>query len=267
MQISCGRSILAVGAGNGLVARCAEEAGCDLLVVYNSGYYRLNGLPSLVGSLPVGDANAMMLEMGSRSIIPAVQKTPVIGGVYASDPTRNKEDILDGVERAGFSGIINFPTVGRVDGRYRRELEAAGLGYDNDVELVSRAHARGLFTMAYVFNAQEARQMAEAGLDVLVGHVGLTAGGDVGSKIAIGFEQAVETLRGIFDGALAARDDVIFLSHGGPIVTPEDAERANLGAGAVGFVAASSIERLPVEAAVKETCRSFKRIAAHTRPA
>ena len=257
-QIDQSRSILVVGAGNGLIARCAEDAGADLIVVYNSGYYRLNGLPSLVGNLPVGDANAMMLDLGGRSVIPATRNVPVIGGVYGVDPTRDIRDIFDGMERVGYSGVINFPTVGRVDGRYREELEASGLGYGKEIEMVRLARERGRFTMAYVFTADEAERMAHAGLDVLVGHVGLTGGGDVGSSLAITLDDAVKSLQTIYDGARGVRDDMIFLSHGGPIITAEHAEYVNLRTSAVGFVAASSIERIPVEVTVKEACRSFK---------
>ncbi len=259
-QIQARRSILVVGAGNGLVARCAEDAGADLIVVYNSGYYRLNGLPSLVGNLPVGDANTMVVELGRKGIIPAVRNMPVIGGVYGVDPTRDIEDVLKSVEDVGYSGVINFPTVGRVDGRYREELEASGLGYDKEIEMVRVAHERGLFTMAYVFTAEQAARMAQAGLDVLVGHVGLTGGGDVGSSLAISLDGAVTFLESIYDGARRERSDVIFLSHGGPIITAEDAEYVNNRTGAVGFVAASSVERIPVELAVKAACRSFKAI-------
>lgn len=259
-QIQARRSILVVGAGNGLVARCAEDAGADLIVVYNSGYYRLNGLPSLVGNLPVGDANTMVVELGRKGIIPAVRNMPVIGGVYGVDPTRDIEDVLKSVEDVGYSGVINFPTVGRVDGRYREELEASGLGYDKEIEMVRVAHERGLFTMAYVFTAEQAARMAQAGLDVLVGHVGLTGGGDVGSSLAISLDGAVTFLKSIYDGARRERSDVIFLSHGGPIITAEDAEYVNNRTGAVGFVAASSVERIPVELAVKAACRSFKAI-------
>jgi predicted TIM-barrel enzyme len=259
-QVARQRSLLVVGAGNGLVARCAEDAGADLIVVYNSGYYRLNGLPSLVGNLPVGDANTMMLDLGKRSVIPATRDVPVIGGVYGVDPTRDIEDVLIGMEQIGYSGVINFPTVGRVDGRYRQELEAAGLGYGKEIEMVRRAHQRGLFTMAYVFTPEEGARMAEAGLDVLVGHVGLTGGGDVGSSLLKSLDDAVEFLQGIYDGALRVRDDVICLSHGGPIIGAEEAEYVNLRTSAVGFVAASSVERIPVEVAVKEACRSMKSI-------
>jgi predicted TIM-barrel enzyme len=259
-EIKSHKSILVVGAGNGLVARCAEDAGADLIVVYNSGYYRLNGLPSLVGNLPVGDANAMVVELGRKGIIPATRNVPVIGGVYGVDPTRNIKDVLESLERVGYSGVINFPTVGRVDGRYRQELEAAGLGYGKEIEMVRVAHERGLFTMAYVFTADEATRMAEAGLDVLVAHVGLTGGGDVGSSMALDLDGAVALVESIYEGARRVRDDVIFLSHGGPIIDANDAEYVNQRTGAVGFVAASSIERIPVEVAVKAACRSFKTI-------
>lgn len=259
-QIQTHRSILVVGAGNGLVARCAEDAGADLIVVYNSGYYRLNGLPSLVGNLPVGDANTMVVELGRKGIIPAVRNVPVIGGVYGVDPTRDIEDVLKSVADVGYSGVINFPTVGRVDGRYRQELEASGLGYGKEIEMVRIAHERGLFTMAYVFTADQAAHMAQAGLDVLVGHAGLTGGGDVGSSLAISLDGAVTFLETIYEGARRVRNDMIFLSHGGPIITAEDAEYVNHRTGAVGFVAASSVERIPVEVAVKAACRSFKGI-------
>ncbi len=266
-EIAAQRSLLVVGAGNGLVARCAEDAGTDLIVVYNSGFYRLNGLPSLVGNLPVGDANAMVIEMGSRSILPAVRDVPVIGGLYGVDPTRDISDVLDSVERVGYSGIINFPTVGRIDGRWRAELEASGLGYAKEIEMIRLAHARGLFTMAYVFTAEQAARMAEAGLDVLVGHVGLTGGGDVGSSLSIGLDSAVTFLEDVFEGARKVRSDMIFLSHGGPIITAEHAEYVNQRTGAVGFVAASSVERIPVETAVKDACRGFKQIGIGDRTA
>lgn len=259
-QVGQGHSILVVGAGNGLVARCAEDAGADVIVVYNSGYYRLNGLPSLVGHLPIGDANAMVAELGRKAVIPAVRDVPVVGGVYGVDPTRDIDSVLESIEEVGYSGVINFPTVGRIDGRFREELEACGLGYGKEIEMVRAAHRRGLFTMAYVFTAEEATRMAEAGLDALVGHVGLTGGGDVGSSLTIGLDDAVSRLEAIYEGARRVRDDMILLSHGGPIVTAEDAEYVNQRAGSVGFVAASSVERIPVETAVKAACRNFKAI-------
>jgi predicted TIM-barrel enzyme len=259
-QITKRSSLLVVGAGNGLVARCAEEAGADLVVVYNSGYFRLNGHPSLLGNLPVGDANQIMLELGERSVIPATREVPVIGGIYGVDPTRDFDRLIDEMGRVGFSGAINFPTVGRVDGQYRLDLEAAGLGFQNEVEKLRRARSRNFFTMAYVYSPDNARSMAEAGVDVIVGHCGLTAGGDVGSTRAMELDRAVEVLKDIFAAAKQARDDVILMSHGGPIVSSEDAEWVNLRTGAVGFVAASSIERIPIEGSLKAACRSFKSI-------
>lgn len=245
-----------------LVARCVEEAGADLIVVYNSGYFRLNGLPSFVGNLPVGDANALMLELGHRSIIPATRSIPVIGGVYGSDPTRRIGTVLDEMVKVGYTGVINFPTVGRIDGQFRQELEAAGCGFEREVDLISMARSRDLFSLAYVFTPSEAAQMTEAGADVIVGHVGRTSGGDVGSQFAPALEEAINRLREIFFAARQVRDDVLLLSHGGPIITAKDAEFVNIRTGAAGFVAASSIERIPVEAALKNACREFKAIRA-----
>ncbi len=259
-------SLLVVGAGNGLVARCAEDAGADLVVVYNSGYYRLNGHPSMVGNLPVGDANQIMLDLGGRAVIPATRDIPVIGGVYGVDPTRDMGRLFEDMHRAGFSGSINFPTVGRIDGQYRLDLEAAGLGFGREVDMVRRARDAELFTMAYVYTPDDARRMVDAGVDVIVGHCGLTAGGDVGSKNAMALERAVTVLRGIFEAARKARADIILLSHGGPISSVADADLVNRETGAVGFVAASSVERIPVETALKEACRGFKTIKVAAQP-
>ncbi|HVY99714.1 MAG TPA: phosphoenolpyruvate hydrolase family protein [Dongiaceae bacterium] len=257
-QIAMHRSLLVVGAGNGLVARCAEAAGADLIVVYNSGFYRLNGHPSLLGNLPIGDANEVMLTLGSRNVIPATKAIPVIGGVYGVDPTRDKRQLFESMQLAGYSGIINFPTVGRIDGQYRKDLEASGLGFQREVEAVALARSMGLFTMCYVYSPSDARSMAEAGVDVLVGHVGLTAGGDVGSTNAMQLDLAVATLNEIFRASLTVRNDLILLSHGGPIVSPSDAEYVNMRTDAVGFVAASSIERIPIETTIKRACTEFK---------
>lgn len=259
-EVAAGRSILVVGAGNGLVARCAEDAGADLVVVYNSGFFRLNGLPSLVGLLPVGDANAIMMRLGRESIVPARRRIPIIAGVYGVDPTRDVADVLDAVEEIRFSGVINFPTIGRFDGQYRKELEAAGLGFANEVEMIRQARARELLTLAYVYTPAEAALMAEAGVDVIVGHMGLTSGGDVGAAYPLHMDDAVRRLQAIFDAALAVRDDLLLLSHGGPISDAADAEYVNLRTSAMGFVAASSFERIPVEVALKATCDRFKSI-------
>ncbi|MBX3538270.1 MAG: phosphoenolpyruvate hydrolase family protein [Chelatococcus sp.] len=259
-QIEAKQSILVVGAGNGLVARCAEQAGADLVVVYNSGYFRLNGHPSMVGNLPVGDANEIMLRLGERAVIPATKDIPVVGGAYGVDPTRDMDRLLEQISGVGFSGIINFPTVGRIDGQYRKDLEAAGLGFCREADMVRRARDKDMFTMAYVYSPEDTRMMVEAGVDVIVGHCGLTAGGDVGSLNAMPLDNAVSTLKTLFEAAKSAREDIILLSHGGPISSPEDAEYVNFHTDAVGFVAASSVERIPIEETLKSACRSFKSI-------
>lgn len=259
-QIGASQSILVVGAGNGLVARCAEDAGADLIVVYNSGYFRLNGHPSMLGNLPIGNANEIMLELGARSVIPVTRDVPVVGGVYGVDPTRDMGLLFEDMRRAGFSGVINFPTVGRIDGQYRRDLEAAGLGFAHEVEMIRRAHAEDMLTMSYVYTPEDALRMVEAGCDVIVGHCGLTAGGDVGSTNAMALERAFEVLNGIFDAVRRVNPSVILLSHGGPLSSAADAELANLKTGAVGFVAASSVERIPIEQTLKDACRGFKGI-------
>jgi predicted TIM-barrel enzyme len=259
-QMDAGQSLLVVGAGNGLVARCVDDAGADLIVVYNSGYFRLDGHVSMIGNLPVGDANAIMLELGERHVIPAVRHTPVIGGVYAADPTRNKARLMRMMQAIGYAGVINFPTIGRIDGRYRQELEAQGISFQREVEMVRLARENDYFSMAYVYSPDDAAAMAEAGADVIIGHVGLTVGGDVGSNLAMRLDEAVESLKAMFAAAKAVRSDVILLSHGGPISSPQDAELVNLRTGAAGFVGASSVERIPVEVALKEVCRQFKAI-------
>ncbi len=254
-----GRSILTVGAGNGLVARCSADAGADLIVVYNSGMYRLNGLPSIVASLPIGNANEVALDMGKQIGLRA-GSVPMIAGVYGPDPTRDKERLLSGVIEVGYEGIINFPTVARIDGNFRKELEAAGLGFKNEVEIVAMARIREIFSCAYVFTAEEAVMMADAGADVIVGHMGRTSGGDVGAKNVLALDAAVQRLNHMFGEIKKVRDDVILLSHGGPIENAEDAEYVNLRTDAVGFVAASSVERIPVEETLKSACAGIKSI-------
>jgi predicted TIM-barrel enzyme len=265
-QIAAKRSLLVVGAGNGLVARCAEDAGADLIVVYNSGYFRLNGHPSMLGNLPIGNANEIMLELGGRSVIPVTRDVPVIGGVYGVDPTRDMGMLFEDMRRAGFSGVINFPTVGRIDGQYRVDLEATGLGFGREVEMVRRARADDMLTMSYVYKPEDALRMVDAGCDVIVGHCGLTAGGDVGSTNAMALEKAFDVLNGIFDAVRKVAPEVILLSHGGPLSSIADAELANVRTGAVGFVAASSIERIPIEHALKDACRGFKGIKVGEAP-
>jgi predicted TIM-barrel enzyme len=257
-ESNAGISILAVGAGTGLVARCADRGGADLIVVYNSGYYRMNGLPSFVGNMPVGNANDMMLALGRESIMPYKRTTPVIAGVYAVDPTRHLPDVLAVLEDLGYSGVINFPSVGSIEGARRREMEVAGYGYARECEMMTLARARDLFTMAYVYTPDDATAMARAGVDCIVGHMGFTSGGDIGASFAFGLDDAATALEGIFDAALAVRKDLILLSHGGPIATAKDAQYINDRTKAVGFVAASTFERIPIERALQQACSEFK---------
>lgn len=259
-QIADGYAIVCAGVGTGLVARCAEAEGVSLLVVYNSGFFRQHGLPSSVGNLPLANANDLMLHLGTHHILPIVKRTPVVAGVYACDPTKDMNVFLRTVSEAGFSGVINFPTVGRLDGNFRADLESFGFGYDREVEMIALARKIDLFTMAYAFTPDEARRMVRAGVDVLVAHVGVTGGGDVGSRRTMDLRTAAERTREICAAARAERGDIICLSHGGPIIGPEDAEYINREAGTVGFVGASSIERIPVEKAIREACRSFRKI-------
>ena len=257
-QMDAKRSLLVVGAGNGLVARCAERGGADLIVVYSSGHFRTNGLPSFVASLPVGDANAITIELGRRDIVPKRRSVPVIGGVYAADPTRIIADVLDEVEEVGYSGVINFPSVARLEGGLRQEMEHAGYGFERECEMIAESRKRELFTLAYVRNVPHAEMMTRAGVDVIVGHMGFTQGGDIGASTAITMDQSVEKLNDMFNAARAVRSDVILLTHGGPITSAADVEYTNLRTAAAGFVAASSFERIPIENALKQACAEFK---------
>ncbi|WP_219465195.1 phosphoenolpyruvate hydrolase family protein [Nonomuraea rhizosphaerae] len=257
-EITAGRQIVATGAGSGLVARVADRSAVDLIVVYSSGKFRQDGLASIVGALPVANANEVMLELGRERIFPVVRDTPVIGGIYTHDPTRDLDDLLDQMITTGYSGVINFPTVGRIDGSYRADLESLGFGFAQEVEMLRRAAARDLLTLAYVYTPHEAAQVVEAGVDVVVAHGGVTGGGDIGLARTRTLDATAETFTGIFDAARAARDDVVVLTHGGPIITPEDAAEIAARTGAHGFVGASSTERIPIENALKTVYAAFK---------
>ncbi|WBU52039.1 phosphoenolpyruvate hydrolase family protein [Paracoccus sp. SCSIO 75233] len=258
-EIAAKRFVLMQGAGIGLVARLVEQSGIDLIAVYNTGYYRMNGVASIYGTLPIGNANDVVLKLADQ-IMPVVKETPLIGGVYAHDPTRSQDQSLQALKAAGFSGVINVPTIGRIDGTYHRDLESVGIAFSREVDLMRRAMEHDLYTVAYVYNAREAVLMAEAGVDMLVGHVGLTGGGDVGAPGAISMEAAIAEFNEIFDAVGAVRDDVALLSHGGPVISPEDAAHVSAHTAAVGFVGASSIERIPVEHAIKDVTTRFKEI-------
>ena len=253
--------IIGGGAGTGLSAKCEEEGGIDLIVIYNSGRYRMAGRGSLAGMMPYGDANAIVVEMAAE-VLPVVKKVPVLAGVCGTDPFRLMPVFLKQLKEMGFAGIQNFPTVGLFDGTFRANLEETGMGYGLEVDLVSLARGLDLLTSPYCFNPEEATAMAQAGADILVPHLGLTTSGNIGAKTAVALEAAPGLVQAMHDAAKAVNPDIIVLCHGGPIATPEDAAfvLANT-TGVVGFYGASSMERLPTERALVETVRQFKNIA------
>jgi predicted TIM-barrel enzyme len=259
-QVDAGRPIIGAGAGIGLSAKCAELGGVDLIIIYNSGRYRMAGHGSLAGLLPYGDANAIVVEMAGE-VLPVVEDTPVLAGVCGTDPFRLMPVFLRELQRIGFSGVQNFPTVGLMDGLYRQNLEETGMGYGLEVEMIREAAALGLLTAPYVFTVDEARAMTEAGADVLVPHMGLTTKGAIGAQTAKTLDESVELIQAMAFAAHEVNPEVLVLCHGGPIAEPEDAayvlERTT---GVVGFFGASSMERLPVEVAITENMRRFKAI-------
>ena len=262
-QVSARRPIVGAGAGTGLSAKFIERGGADLLIVYNSGRFRMAGHSSMCGLLPLGDANAIVMEMGEREILPVVRDTPVIAGVNGTDPTRDLRRFLRTIAATGFSGVNNFPTVGLFDGRIRQELEASGLGFQREVDMIDAAHEQGLFTIVYVFTPEEAAAMTAVGADVVIAHMGLTVGGSVGmsTNAAFSLDDSCVRVESIAAAASAVRDDVLVLCHGGPIAEPSDAEYVMKRTSAVGFVGASSMERLPVEHALTEVTQAFKSTA------
>jgi predicted TIM-barrel enzyme len=259
-QVEAGKPIIGSGAGTGLSAKCAEAGGADLIIIYNSGRYRMAGRGSLAGLLPYGDANAIVVEMAGE-VLPIVRETPVLAGVCGTDPFRLMPVFLRQLLELGFSGVQNFPTVGLVDGTFRANLEETGMGYGLEVEMIRAASGLGLLTAPYVFTPDDARAMAEAGADVLVPHMGLTTGGAIGAETAKTLDECVELVQAMRDAAVEESPDVLVLCHGGPIAEPEDAayvlERTE---GVVGFFGASSMERLPTEIAMTENMRRFKSI-------
>jgi predicted TIM-barrel enzyme len=259
-QIAARRPIIGAGAGTGLSAKCAEAGGADLIIIYNSGRYRMAGRGSLAGMMPYGDANAIVMDM-AREVLPVVRETPVLAGVCGTDPFRLMDRFLDDVQRAGFSGVQNFPTVGLIDGTFRAGLEETGMGYGLEVEMIRRARELGLLTAPYVFTGDEARAMADAGADVLVPHMGLTTGGAIGSRSGITLDEAVERVQALHDAAQAVNPEILCLCHGGPIAEPGDARHViERTSGVVGFFGASSMERLPTEVAMTENMQRFKSI-------
>ncbi|MEM9811331.1 MAG: phosphoenolpyruvate hydrolase family protein [Pseudomonadota bacterium] len=255
-----GEPIIGGGAGTGLSAKCEEAGGIDLIVIYNSGRYRMAGRGSLAGLMPYGDANGVVMEMAGE-VLPVVKKTPVLAGVCASDPFRLIDRFLDQVKAAGFSGVQNFPTVGLIDGTFRANLEETGMGFAHEIEMIRMAAERDLLTTPYVFSEADARAMAEAGADIIVVHLGLTTGGAIGADTAVTIEDAPRLTDAWAAAALEVNPDAIVLVHGGPVAMPEDADYVLRNTkNCHGFYGASSMERLPTEVALTEQTKRFKEI-------
>jgi predicted TIM-barrel enzyme len=255
-----GQPIIGAGAGTGISAKGEENGGADLIVIYNSGRYRMAGRGSLAGMMPYGDANGVVVDM-AREVLPVVARTPVLAGVCGTDPFRQMDVFLDEIARLGFSGVQNFPTVGLIDGRFRAGLEETGMGYGCEVEMIAKAHARDLLTTPYVFDPVEAKAMARAGADILVCHFGLTVGGSIGATTAPRLADCPALTEAMAEAAFAVNPEILILVHGGPIAEPADAEYVLARARHChGFYGASSMERLPVERALAAQVANFKAI-------
>ncbi|KAK5320229.1 ToMV susceptible protein tm-1(GCR26) [Exophiala xenobiotica] len=256
--IKNGKPIVGAGAGTGLSAKFIETGGADLIIIYNSGRFRMAGRGSLAGLMPYGDANAVVVDMASE-VLPIVNKTGVLAGVCGTDPFRMMPKFLQQLKSMGFCGVQNFPTVGLIDGTFRANLEETGMGYDKEVAMIAEAHKLDLLTTPYVFNVDEAEQMAEAGADCLVAHMGLTTSGSIGARTGKSLDDCVELIQNIRDAAVKINSDIIILCHGGPIAEPKDASYVlSRTKGVHGFFGASSMERLPVEIAITNTTKEFK---------
>ncbi len=260
-KIEAGKPIIGGGAGTGLSAKWEERGGIDLIVIYNSGRYRMAGRGSLAGLLPYGNANDVVVEMASE-VLPVVEHTPVLAGVCGTDPFYDPDVFLPELTRLGFSGVQNFPTVGLFDGTLRVNLEETGMGYPLEVEMIGKASALGMLTTPYVFSEEDAIAMTESGADVIVAHMGLTTGGSIGAETGRTLEECVPVINGWAAAAKSVRDDVIVLAHGGPIAMPPEAEYILQNCeGVHGFYGASSMERLPVEQALKAQTEAFIQIS------
>jgi predicted TIM-barrel enzyme len=259
-QVARGIPIIGAGAGTGISAKCEELGGADLIIIYNSGRFRMAGRGSIAGLMPYGDANQIVVEM-AREVIPIVRKTPVLAGVCGTDPFRLMPDFLEELKKLGFSGVQNFPTVGLFEGMARRNMEETGMGYDREVEMIRIAHDLDLLTTPYVFNPGEAGAMAKAGADIIVAHVGTTLKGTIGAGSTVSLDDSIVAIQAMHDAAKEANPEVMVICHGGPLAEPEDVayllERTN---GIVGFYGASSMERIPVEIAITENMKRFKKL-------
>ena len=257
-EVAAGRPVVGCGAGTGISAKCAEAGGADLIIIYNSGRYRMAGRGSLAGLMPYGDANGIVVEMAAE-VLPVVTDTPVLAGVCGTDPFRLMPVFLRQLQEIGFSGVQNFPTVGLIDGSFRSNLEGTGMGYGKEVEAIRIAHELDLFTSPYVFDEAQAVLMAEAGADMLVAHVGLTTSGSIGASDAMTLDEAIDTVETIAAAGHAVREDLLVICHGGPFDEPPNVGEALARLpSSVGFFGASSIERLPTERAITEQVRTFK---------
>lgn len=256
-KVASGKPIVGGGAGTGISAKMSEAGGIDLLVIYNSGRFRMGGRGSLSGMMPYGDANAIVLEM-AREVIPVVERTPVLAGVCGTDPFRLMRLFLKEIVAAGFSGVQNFPTVGLIDGLFRQNLEETGMGYGHEVDLIRTAREMDLLTTPYCFNADESRDMAKVGADIIIAHMGLTTKGTIGATTALTLEESAKRVQAIADAAKKLNPEVLVLCHGGPIAEPADAQYIlDHTQNVVGFYGASSMERLPVEPAIRDRVAEF----------
>ena len=260
-QVAAGAPLIGAGAGTGISAKSAEAGGVDMIIIYNSGRYRMAGRGSLSGLLAYGDANQVVVEM-SREVLPIVRDTPVLAGVNGTDPFRIMEYFLDDLKRMGFTGVQNFPTVGLFDGNFRQNLEETGMGYDLEVDMIRLAAERDLLTTPYVFTTDEAVTMTQAGADIIVAHMGLTTAGTIGAHTSLTLEESAVRVQEIRDAATAVNPQVLVICHGGPIAEPEDAAFIlQHTTGVAGFFGASSAERLPTERAIKAQIEAFKSIS------
>ena len=258
VQVAAGRPIVGCGAGTGISAKFAEAGGADMIIIYNSGRFRMAGRGSMAGLLPYGDANAIVVEMAAE-VLPVVRQTPVLAGVCGTDPFRLMPIFVRQLQEMGFSGVQNFPTVGLFEGNFRANLEATGMGYDKEVDMIAQAHALDMFTSPYVFTPDEARAMTQAGCDLLVAHVGTTVSGSIGATVAPTLEQAAAAVMAMADAAWSLRRELMVICHGGPFDEPENVGIAlRKMPGVVGFFGASSIERLPTERAIRGQVEAFK---------
>lgn len=260
-EVAAGKVLLGAGAGTGISAKSAEAGGVDLIIIYNSGRYRMAGRGSLAGLMAYGDANQIVVDMGNE-VLPVVKHTPVLAGVCGTDPFRIMDIFLKQLQEQGFAGVQNFPTVGLIDGVFRANLEETGMGYDLEVEMIRKAHELGMVTTPYVFDVEQAKKMAEAGADVLVAHMGLTTKGTIGAKTALTLDDCVDKIQAICDAGKAVNPDIMILCHGGPIAEPEDAAYVlSRTKGVEGFFGASSIERFATEVGIKQQTEAFKNIS------